>query len=86
MAVTKTTSMKAMKMKAMKMKRGMTQSQMDKVLSQNPDLLEQLKNAPRCKGLAYVSHIGSNGSIINLVYKNTDGQLRLQMHLCGVLF
>ena len=75
------------KMKTMKSKQGMTDSQMAKVLSQNPDLLEQLKNAPRCKGLAaYVSHIGSNGSIINLVYKNTDGQLRFQMHLCGVLF
>ncbi len=82
-----TKAMKTMKAKAVKKaKPGMTQSQMDRVLSQNPDLAEQLKNAPRCKGLVYVSHTGNNGAIINLVYKNADGRLRLQLHLCGVLW
>ena len=80
-------ALKAMKAKAVKKaKPGMTQSQMDRVLSQNPDLAEQLKNAPRCKGLVYVSHTGNNGAIINLVYKNADGRLRLQLPLCGVLW
>ena len=80
-------TMKALKaMKAKAVKPGMTQPQMDRVLSQNPDLAEQLKNAPRCKGLVYVSHMGNNGFIINLVYKNADGRLRLQLPLCGVLW
>jgi hypothetical protein len=85
MKVKKDKKMKAMKAKKDK-KKGMTQAQMESVLSQNPELAEQLKNAPRCKGVAHVSHMGNNGSIINLAYKNTDGRLRLQMHLCGVLF
>ena len=80
-------TMKALKaMKAKAVKPGMTQSQMDRVLSQNPDLAELLKNAPRCKGLVHVSHKGNNGAIINLVYKNADGRLRLQLPLCGVLW
>ena len=79
--------LKVMKAKVVKKaKPGMTQSQMDTYLSLNPDLAERLKNAPRSKEPVFVSHVGHNGSIIGLVYKNDRGRLRFQLHLCGVLF
>ena len=79
--------LKVMKVKVVKKaKPGMTQSQMDTYLSLNPDLAERLKNAPRSKEPVFVSHVGHNGSIIGLVYKNDRGRLRFQLHLCGVLF
>ena len=82
-------SMKGVKaMKAVKEAKhgGLTDSQLTSYFSQNPDLWEQLQKAPRCEGMVNLSHVGKNGAIINLVYKNTDGRLMIQAPLSGILY